>query len=64
MFWSFIERSELAEDLRFKTPVIRMQHWDDVADIIRSWAKEHTREEIFAAQEWRIPLTLMAKIKD
>ncbi len=64
MFWSFIERPELAEDPRFQTPVSRMQHWNDVANMIRSWAKTHTREEIFAAQEWRIPLTLIAKIDE
>ena len=64
MFWSFIGQPELAEDPRFQTPVSRMQHWDAIAAIIRNWAKEHTREEIFAAQEWRIPLTLIAQIDE
>jgi crotonobetainyl-CoA:carnitine CoA-transferase CaiB-like acyl-CoA transferase len=64
MFWSFIGRPELAEDPRFATPAARMQNWSEIAAIIHTWAQEHTRQEIFAAQEWRVPLTLVATVAE
>jgi formyl-CoA transferase len=42
-----MERSDLIEDPRFATIVARRQHRAEVEEVVRSWASQKTRQEIW-----------------
>ena len=49
---------ELRDKPEYETPLMRDQHQDEITDIILSWLKDKTMDEVFhEAQELRLPLT-------
>jgi len=55
--------SELVDDPRFIDGRSRLEHRDEITDIIRPWLLEKRREELFyEGQEWRIPYCLIPTV--
>lgn len=46
-----IDRPDLKDDPRFETNAARVEHVDELDDVIQSWMDDHTREETLAAFE-------------
>ena len=61
---AFMGRPDLTEDPRFATPAARRENAGELTAIVTEWASEHTREEIFRAQEWRVPLNLVPTVAE
>jgi formyl-CoA transferase len=63
-FCAFVGRPDLVDDPRFNTAPARMQNSEELGDIIRQWARSKSRSEVFEANQWRIPLTIIPNMSE
>jgi len=64
-FPEFIGRPELIDDERFRTPLDRAEHADELDAIINPWLQQFTRAEIYKlAQENKFPFALINNPED
>jgi crotonobetainyl-CoA:carnitine CoA-transferase CaiB-like acyl-CoA transferase len=47
VFCLWMERPDLIDDPRFATRYVRSQHADELDEIMRPWALQHTKEELY-----------------
>lgn len=56
---------EALRDERFNTGEERLEHADEIDELLRPWLREKTRNELFhSAQEWRIPFAMVMGIDE
>jgi crotonobetainyl-CoA:carnitine CoA-transferase CaiB-like acyl-CoA transferase len=61
---AFMQRPELVDDPRFATPRQRALAASELTPIIAAWAAEHKADDLFAANEWRLPITKLPTVAE
>lgn len=61
---AFMGRPELLDDPRFATALARREHGRELTALLAEWAGEHSAWELFQANEWRVPITLLPTVAD
>src|SRR5262249_16866862 len=60
----FMEQPELGDDPRFATPLARRDHAGALTEVIADWTARRRQADLFRANEWRLPITLLPTVAD